>query len=515
MLLNNKSERSGRIVQNDSCGENLVMSNVINLSSCSHHVMLLYNDCSERELASIHYINRGLREKQLCIYASIDAYNTSHLSKISRQIKDYEENIIKRNLIILNLKPFYDSALVGDLTPFDEFYIQLQQELKLNGKNGVLIVADCADNLFRDKHFDQCNLVEKWWQAVYIKWLQQQDQNHIINVICPHSGSLLGRHPFDQHKHQLSHNHSIIIHIGSDTINTAITDEPLEESNRQLNATVIHLKELINDLKKVNKELNTKYNKQMEFVSLAAHELRSPILPILGTLELIEYEFEESYKKEITLKKEYFERLVRNTKRLERLASEILDVTKIDDQSLRLNKEYFNLNEIVLYIVQDHRRQLEKSNVSTKLSYEFDKREDEVPRQDDFFTDIFINADKNRITQVIDNLLTNAIKFTKEGTVSISITEKEGKNHTDRIIVSVRDTGTGINPEILPRLFSKFASRSEIGTGLGLFISKNIVEAHGGRIWGENNTDGKGATFVFSLPSEENKNNPYPRSIKE
>jgi len=180
--------------------------------------MLLYNDYSDRELASIKYINQGLQEKQLCIYASVDAYNTSHLSKISWQIKDYEENITKRNLIILNLKPFYDSALAGDLTPFNEFYIQLQQELKhRDGKNGVLIVADCADNLFRDKNFDQCNIVEKWWQDVYIKWLQQQEktraqnQNHIINVICPHSGSLLSKHPFDQHKHQLSHNHSIII----------------------------------------------------------------------------------------------------------------------------------------------------------------------------------------------------------------------------------------------------------------------------------------------------------------
>ncbi|MGB6533929.1 MAG: hypothetical protein WBF33_38090, partial [Candidatus Nitrosopolaris sp.] len=279
------------------------MSNVINLS-CSHHAMLLYNDYSERELASINYINQGLREKQLCIYASVDAYNTSHLSKISRQIKDYGENIIKRNLIILNLKPFYDSALAGDLTPFDEFYVQLQQELKLNRNNGVLVVADCADNLFRDKHFDQCNIVEKWWQDVYIKWLQQQektrgqDQNHVINVICPHSGSLLTRHPFDQHKHQLSHNHSIIIDTGSDRIHTATKDEPLEESNRQVNATVIHLKESINHLKEVNKDLNTKYNKQTEFVSLAAHELRSPIVPILGTLELIEYEFEESDKKE-------------------------------------------------------------------------------------------------------------------------------------------------------------------------------------------------------------------------
>ncbi|MGB6532857.1 MAG: HAMP domain-containing sensor histidine kinase [Candidatus Nitrosopolaris sp.] len=286
-----------------------------------------------------------------------------------------------------------------------------------------------------------------------------------------------------------SHSHDL-----NDTIDTSCTDEPLGES--------------LNHLKEVNKKLITKYNNQREFVSLAAHELRSPILPILGTLELIEYEFEESDKKEITLKKEHFERLVRNTKRLERLASEILDVTKIDDQSLRLNKTYFNLKEIVTDIVQDHRRQLEKSNMSTKLSYEFKmEEEEEIPT---ISTGIFINADKIRINQVLDNLLTNAIKFTKEGIVSISIMKKKGKNHTDRIIVSVRDTGAGIHPEILPRLFSKFATRSEIGTGLGLFISKNIVEAHGGKIWGENNTDGKGATFVFSLPSQENNNDPYP-----
>ncbi|MGB8935622.1 MAG: ATP-binding protein [Candidatus Nitrosopolaris sp.] len=102
----------------------------------------------------------------------------------------------------------------------------------------------------------------------------------------------------------------------------------------------------------------------------------------------------------------------------------------------------------------------------------------------------------------LDNLLTNSIKFTKEGIVSISVTETEGKNHMNEIIVGVRDTGTGIHPEILPRLFSKFASRSEIGTGLELFISKGIVQAHHGRIWGENNIDGKGATFAFSLPSQ-------------
>ena len=122
----------------------------------------------------------------------------------------------------------------------------------------------------------------------------------------------------------------------SDRISIKEMNKSLKESDRLDDPNIIHLAQP-SYLEEVNNELTTKYNKQLEFVSLAAHELRSPILPILGTLELIEYEFEESGKKEVTLKIEHFERLVRNVKRLERLASEILDVTKIDDQSLRLN----------------------------------------------------------------------------------------------------------------------------------------------------------------------------------
>ena len=281
-------------------------------------------------------------------------------------------------------------------------------------------------------------------------------------------------------------------------LNPATTDKSLEESSRQANATDNHLRESINHLNEINKELITKYNKQKEFISIAAHELRSPIVPILGTLELIEYEFEEADKKEIILKKEYFERLVRNINRLERLASEILDVTRIDDKSLKLKKEHFSLNEIVIGAIEDHRRQLEERNGNTKILCKFKKEEKEkVPRGTDTpREDIFVTADKNRINQVIYNLLSNAIKYTTEGVVSISVIEKKDKHHFDEIILSVKDTGTGIHPEILPKLFSMFVTGSEIGTGLGLFISKNIVEAHGGKIWGENNTDGKGATFV-------------------
>lgn len=275
--------------------------------------------------------------------------------------------------------------------------------------------------------------------------------------------------------------------------------ESLSESNGQLKATTIHLRESINHLEEINKDLITKYDKQKEFISIAAHELRSPIMPILGTLELLEYEFMEANKNEITLTKERFEMLVRNATRLERLVSDILDITKMGEQSLTLKKADFNLNDVVLDIIEDHRTEIEKSHGNTRLLFEFKKEEKKRMQSghDSAPEDIFVYADKNRINQIISNLLTNAIKFTNEGVVSISVTKKE-----DEVILAVKDTGIGIHPEILPRLFSMFATMSE-GTGLGLFISKNIVEAHGGKIWGENNNDGKGATFGFSLPSKD------------
>jgi signal transduction histidine kinase len=117
----------------------------------------------------------------------------------------------------------------------------------------------------------------------------------------------------------------------------------------------------------------------------------------------------------------------------------------------------------------------------------------------------FIEADKERISQVISNILSNAIKFSEsddndEEKIFVNVEKKTMNNHGSEVIVSVKDVGTGIDPEILPRLFTKFASKSATGTGLGLYISKNILEAHGGKIWAENNPDGKGATFSFSLP---------------
>jgi signal transduction histidine kinase len=215
-----------------------------------------------------------------------------------------------------------------------------------------------------------------------------------------------------------------------------------------------------------------------EFINVAAHELRTPIQPILGLSELVRSKLKVEDRELI----QFIDIINRNAKRLQRLTEDILDVTKIESQSLKLNKEKFDINKKILNVINDVEKQISDSN---KLKILFTE-----PREA-----IFVNADKWRIYQVIANLLYNAIKFTKEGIISIITEEKDSK-----VIVSIKDTGTGIDPEILPRLFSKFATKSDKGTGLGLFISKSIIEAHGGNIWAENNPDAKGATFAFSLP---------------
>jgi signal transduction histidine kinase len=233
---------------------------------------------------------------------------------------------------------------------------------------------------------------------------------------------------------------------------------------------------------------------QTEFINNAAHELRTPIQPILAISEVLRFEEEE---KQVVSKKElnkYLDVILTNARRLKDLGDNILNVSLIESQSLRLEKELFNLNDIIIDNVETIKRQFllidnDDNNTSLEILYEKDSGA---------ATEIYLEADKRRISQVIYNLLHNAIKFTNEGSITISVKRKTDDNKV--IVVSVNDTGTGIDPEIYPRLFTKFATKSITGTGLGLFISKSIVEAHGGRIWAENNIDGKGATFAFSLP---------------
>jgi signal transduction histidine kinase len=218
---------------------------------------------------------------------------------------------------------------------------------------------------------------------------------------------------------------------------------------------------------------------QREFINVAAHELRTPIQPILGLSEVLLFR-----KVNVEQYHEFVSIISRNAKRLMHLTEDILDVTKIESHSLKLHKEKVNLNDKISNVINDVKNQILNPD---KLKIIFPE-----PMEP-----IYVEADKIRLYQVITNLLSNAIKFTSEGEISVNLT----RDDTDQqVIVRVTDTGQGIDHEIIPRLFTKFATTSHVGTGLGLYISKSIVEAHGGKIWAENNTDGKGASFSFSLP---------------
>jgi signal transduction histidine kinase len=276
----------------------------------------------------------------------------------------------------------------------------------------------------------------------------------------------------------------------------------LDESNKQLALA--------------NEQLTIHDKMQKEFINVAAHELKTPIQPIIslaehlrnsGKLELRRDVYGISSEGQLQKQQqdELIDVIIRNAGRLRRLAENILDVTKIETQSLFIKKEKFSLNKLILNSIIDFRNQITRENKDIKLEFISNGTLVEDEHIDD---DIFVDADKDRISQVISNLLSNAIKSTKAGTIAVIVgSRKESDDRKDgssqEVIVTVKDTGSGIDPEILPRLFTKFATKSQSGTGLGLFISKNIIESHGGKIWAEdNNADhaGKGATFSFSLP---------------
>ncbi|MFN2434259.1 MAG: ATP-binding protein [Nitrososphaeraceae archaeon] len=256
--------------------------------------------------------------------------------------------------------------------------------------------------------------------------------------------------------------------VESRTVQLKKTNESLSESNSLLASA--------------NKQLEIHDNMQKEFINVAAHELRTPIMPILGEAELIENDINDNEFASVS--KEQISSIIRNAKRLDRLAADILDVTNIEGKSLKLNKSTFDIDEILSELVTEYSRQIENDHAKNKkLSI--------------FYEPIHVRifADRYRITQVISNIINNAIKFTDQGTITI-----EGIVNSNELTVKTTDTGKGVDNEIINRLFDKFVSRSEQGTGLGLFISKNIIESHGGKIIGFNNENDVGATFVFTLP---------------
>ena len=287
--------------------------------------------------------------------------------------------------------------------------------------------------------------------------------------------------------------------------------------NSKLECTV---KERTIKLEAANRQLEAKEQAQRDFINIAAHELRTPIQPILGLSTIVRERISNLARQlqrgnkevvyeplqdptAITARSDSIDRasslsssieetvpmvdmINRNAKRLEKLTNNLLDISRIEnDKFLDLSKEKFDLRQKIENLIDDVRNLIpQKKDIQIRFESNVKK------------SSVMVEGDKERIFEVISNLLNNAIKFTEEGEIVVVLDEKDGQ-----AMVSVRDTGSGIAPEVYPNLFTKFTTKSERGTGLGLFIAKNIVEAHGGKIWAENNSDGRGATFTFSLPT--------------
>lgn len=255
----------------------------------------------------------------------------------------------------------------------------------------------------------------------------------------------------------------------------------LNRSNIKLAIMSQELKNSNLSLQKANDQLRQNDKLQKEFINMAAHELRTPIQPILGLTDVLLDKVSDPHQSQL------LEVIMRNARRLQRLSGDILDVSKIESSSLKLSKTPMELNEVIQTVINDfdNGSKLER-NKNVKIFFQ--------PKDS-----IIVYIDKDRIFQVLSNLLNNALKFTKNGTVMININlDDDEKNKV--VKVTIQDTGIGITQELMPNLFSKFVTSSYNGTGLGLFISKGIIEAHGGKIWAENNSNGVGASFSFSLP---------------
>lgn len=245
--------------------------------------------------------------------------------------------------------------------------------------------------------------------------------------------------------------------------------------------------ELYQFLKKIYNRLKIHDKMQREFIDIVAHELRTPVQPMIGLTEYVKNNLENEKQREL------LEIVITSAQKLHALAENILTVTKIEGKMFNLSKSTFSLTELILEIIKNFEVILEN-----KI------RLDGIQKKKIRFKLVgceqryIVVADKLRISQVISNLIDNSVNFimdTKRGLITVTVEANESN-----LTVKITDNGEGIHSEILPRLFSKFATRSFYGTGLGLYICRSIINLHGGKIWAENNKDGIGATISFTLP---------------
>jgi signal transduction histidine kinase len=466
-----------------------------NLNAGDGFTELIENPYKTQELL-IHHIQKATKEI-LLILPSINAF--------FRYRKIGIFNILEKKLLNINInnntyneEENSNELLVKILTPtnnkLEESITNIYNRIKKPNKQKENIEFRRVESL--SKINTACIIIDK--KDLLLIELKDDSKNNFLDAI---GSSIYSNTPT-----------TVFSYIS--IFDTLWTQTELYESiritNDELQSTTEELKESLQILANVNQELiitNEILNKhdrmQKEFINVAAHELRTPTQSIIGYCEMIDA-FPENTEK-------YLEPVKRNAEKLYRLTEDILDVSRIESGTLKLEKSKFDLREIIVNLIEDLTAKMKKEENVIKSNKENNDKKTNIqliyPKLS--AQPLFVYADKNRIQQVLSNLLNNALKFTKDGIITIN-TEKfvetinNNANNEEKEFVSikVKDTGKGIDPEVLPRLFEKFATKSDKGTGLGLYISKNIIDAHGGRIWGQdNNKDGKnGAEFGFTLP---------------
>ena len=366
--------------------------------------------------------------------------------------------------------------------------------LRRNLSGGIInMLIDAAEkrdikmNLIIPAYEDQIHKAADTFQSI---GLMRTIQNFQIRTILPMTRQT---HMIKSTFLIVDRQFSFIIDIKDDTQDNLIdaassasyySSKSRTESYNYIFETIWRQADLYESLAHANKSLKEAYEElklhdamEQEFINLAAHELRTPAQAIIGYSEMLKVCPDK--------REQYDEAISRNAARLYSLVTDMLDVARIESQTLKLDMTRFDLNQKIENVILDTKQQLD-ADTNKKVRIKFEPKDS-----------IKVRGDKARIFQVFSNLLNNAVKFTDDGMIIVT-----AQKNTEKLeaIITIKDSGTGIDPEVIPNMFSKFITKSKRGVGLGLYISKNIVEAHGGKIDAYNNMNEKGATFIVTLP---------------
>jgi two-component system, OmpR family, sensor histidine kinase VicK len=370
-----------------------------------------------------------------------------------------------------------------------------------HAREEILVMFSSANALRRQIQMGELGLLKDASERrnVQVRLLiPHEDDQRILSTIIQESKSYCPRVDFRSMERSFCTRITIVVVDKKECIITELKDDSKDLSykaaglstysdSKSIVSSYVSIFQSIWKQTDLYEQLRVHDKMQKEFINVAAHELRTPIQPILGLSEnLLSSEGTiEEYRDILNV-------ISRNAIRLQRIAENVLDVTRMESGALPLNKHHIRLRDLVLGIVADYKNRKYGRSKKSKLFFHSEKESNVEEGR------IIVDADEERLTQIIYNLLSNATKFVNKGG-KIDVRIKRLKK-TRQVVISVSNTGKGIDPEIYPRLFTKFATNSFVGTGLGLYIAKNLIEAHGGRIWAKDNHDGKGATFFVSLP---------------